>query len=153
MLSINLESTFALIRRDRAKLNVSDDILLDVIRHVESALIELRPGVSADVYCKPGDGDEDDAYWLVFGKAQGQWRVMWARGEDDDPAPLSDMSREIRANVFRPTAEGATSIELLILGVANSVTKNAKERGPLVERARALSTAIESLGFIKPTSP
>ena len=154
MMTIDLKSTFALIHRDRAKLNVSDDILLDVIRHVESVLIEMRPGVSADVYCKPTDDAavEDEAFWLVFGKTSGQWRIMWARGDDDDPAPLADMSREIRAAVFKPTPEGPTPLELLILGVADSVTKNAKERGPLVERARALSTAIESLGFTKPTN-
>lgn len=154
VVTINLESTFALIREQRVKLNVSDDVLSDVIRHVESALVELRPGVPADVYCKPHDNDLDsEAFWLVFGKTQGQWRVMWARDDEDDPKPLADMSREIRANVFKPTAEGATALELLMLGVADSVVKNVKDREPLVERAKALSAAIAQLGFTKPTNP
>lgn len=149
MLSINLESTFALIREHRDKLNMADDALLEVIRHVECALIELRPGVSADVYCAPAIED-GEAYWLTFGKVNGSWRVMWARGDEDDPVPLADLSREIRASAFAPTEEGPTPLELLILGVADSVVKNTKERTPLVERARALSTALTSLGFYKP---
>lgn len=152
MVTINLESTFALIREQREKLNVADDALLDVIRHVESALVELRPGVSADVECPPVD-TLDEAYWLIFGKKSGQWRIMWARSDEDDAQALTEMSREIRANVFAPTPGGPSAIELLILGVANSVTQNAKLRTPLVERAKALSAAIAALGFTKPTNP
>lgn len=153
MLSINLESTFALIREQREKLDAADDTLLDVIRHVESALVELRPGVSVDVGCPPPrDIDDTEAYWLIFGKKSGQWRLMRARGDDDDPMPLADMSREIRAHVFLPTEEGPSAIEFLILGVADSVTRNVKERTPAVERAKALSAAIASLGFTKSTN-
>jgi hypothetical protein len=151
VVTIDLASTFALIREQRDKLNASDDALFEVIRHVESALTELRPGVSADVQC--AGVDLDDGFWLVFGKKSGQWRIMWARGDEDDPQPLSDMSREIRANVFAATPEGPSAIELLILGVANSVMQNIKLRTPLVERAQALSAAIAALGFTKPTNP
>lgn len=147
---IDIGAAFATIREKRDKLNECDDELIRIIQHVEAALAELRIGVPTDIHY-PGRDEGDEDQWLSYGKQGGSWRVLHSYKEDGAQSLLLSSSRETRAEVFKALPEGPTPIEVLILGIADSIAYYTKERGPLVERAKALSAAILALGFALPT--
>lgn len=145
---LDIEAAFAAIRARRDELDVLDDQLSLVIRHVEIALIELRPGVSSDVdYEVPDKGTQ----WLSFQKHKGQWQIMWSNTDDGNQTPLLSAARQTRAEVFEPLSEGLTPIELLIHEMASTIASYATERSVQLTRANRLSAALVAAGFPAPS--
>lgn len=147
VMSIDLNGAFARIAEQRDKLNALDDELSAIITQVESALIALKPGVPTEAQYVNGD---EQVRWLRFEKHNGAWRIAFLFDDNGKAISLNEAPRHIRAEAFQALPEGPTPLEILILEVAGSIESAIRQRQPFIERARALSKAVEALGYPRP---
>ncbi len=140
----SLEETFASIRARRDKLDQLDGELAAVIQQVEEVLRGLKPGVRIEMDYETSNGTR----WIIFQKHNGDWRIMWSNTEEEDKhTPLLSASRLERAHVFETGSDGVMPIEALIHEVPLVLDEAIADRDALVERARALSSAILDAGM------
>lgn len=147
VMSIDLNSAFARIAEQRDKLNVLDSELSAIVEHVESALVALKTPVPSEMCFANSEGK---SRWLRFNKHNNVWRFTLSLDEHMKGTALDEVPRHLRAEIFQPLPEGPTPLEAFILEIAASIESVIRARQPLVERARALSKAIEALGYPRP---
>lgn len=139
-----LDAVFARIRERRDQLDRIDDELSAVIQQVESALRSLRPGMPIEMDYETPDGTR----WLIFQKHNADWQIMWSNTEvEDKHTPLVSASRRERARVFEVGPDGMMPIEALIHEVPHAIDEIIEERSALIQRARALSSALIGAGI------
>lgn len=144
-----VEEALACIPGRRDKLNVEDDKLRRVIRHVEHVLNELGPGVTTTLGYGIPDVSLGGGRCLAFTVASKRWIITWT-DYADEPIPLLSAPRDARAEVFSPFLEGLAPIERLIIEVADNLGRAKAERSPMLEVAGRLSSALAEAGFPEP---
>lgn len=143
----SVSEALGLIPDRRDKLNVEDDKLRRVIRHIEFALNKMSPGVTATYgYSLPNDNVPRR---LAFTVASKRWLITWAE-RDEDAVPLLSAPRNARAEVFKPMFDGLAPIELLVIEVAVLLDDLQQTRSPMLEVAGRLHVALTKAGFSEP---
>lgn len=131
----------ALIPQGKAQLDAEDDLLRSTIRHVETVLNELRPGVTTSYeYTTNGV-----TRLLEFEPANRRWIIAWVT--EDEDIPLLSAPREMRAEVFFPLESGLSPIEHLIIKIAQTLQTEGSARSALLDVAKRLTATLTKAGF------
>jgi hypothetical protein len=126
-------------RRDA--LNDIDDQLSGVIRCVETALNNLRVGVSSSVNYATTDG----TFYLGYGKRDGQWRITVSFGLSD--VSIHNAPRHVRAEIFSREGSNLSPIERLIVATAEQLATLKDDRSLQLSNALRLKEMLEASGF------
>lgn len=142
----SIADALASIPRDRQELDVADDLLRQVIHHVEHVLDALRPGMTTEFPV--------GAWVLAHRPANRRWIITSApMTEPDNATPLLSAPRHVRAAAFRPLRNGLAPIEHLVIKVADNLAEETRDRSPMIEVAKRLTALLTEAGYPPPSSP
>lgn len=128
----------------RARVDESDDYLRDVIRRVEDVFGKLRPDPLDLAYFAHGGPRE-----IRLRPSRGiRWHVAW-RSNAPDAVALLSAPRAVRVEVFTPIVwpqfdEPLAPLEVLVINVADELSRVVVNREPSVETARRLHSALDA---------
>lgn len=140
----SLEQAFFAISDLRARVDVDDDYLRDVIRRVESVFSELRP-IPLDLPYRIGGSARHVELRQSRG---GRWHVAWRDDYHVDTVALLSAPRSARAEVFTPIdwSDGRliSPLEALVIGVMEGLVGIVAGREVPIRTAQRLQAVLDA---------